>query len=187
MDPGAEIQSRADRLPVEVVEDAIRRSFARLELHREQALRLAQAKRPSKRQPGVFLVAAIDRLERYLHVAKELTDREAMRLWVEYVLAEDATDSRPSRRRRSTFIGGARQRARAAARERFAALAAEVIDELEDAITEPFEPGADGQPGRCSARTRRGDRCKNPAVANGLCELHSRLAADPELARALRL
>jgi hypothetical protein len=187
LDPGAEIQSRADRLPVEAVDDAIRRSFARLELHRQQALGLAQAKRPSNRQQGVFLLAAIDRLVRYLHVAEELTDWQAMRLWVEYVLAEDATESRPGRRRRSAFIGGGRRRARAAARERFAAIAAEVIDELEDAITEPFEPAADGQPGRCSARTRRGGRCKNPAVANGLCELHSRLAADPELARALRL
>jgi hypothetical protein len=181
VDPGVETQLPA-RKPVDAVEEAIRRSLAVLEVHRQRALRLAQSKRPTERQQGSFLVAAIDRLERYLHVAKELTDWDAMRVWVEGVLADEASEHHRSHRRRSVFTGSAHRKAIAAARTRFEAIAAEVIDRLERALANPSDPERNGRPKRCVARTRRGSQCKNPAVETGLCELHSRIAADPELA-----
>jgi hypothetical protein len=163
------------------LDDAIRRAFALLELHRHEAFALTRSKRPAKRDEGRFLMAAIDRLERYLHVAEELSDSEAARLWVEEVLA-DWTEPDRRRRGRGSSSRRSRRKARVRSRARFEAIAADVMAGLEDALSElpSHEPGA--EPERCVAPTRRGTRCKNPAVANGLCGLHARLANDPLVA-----
>jgi hypothetical protein len=156
------------------LEAAIRRAFALLERHRHEAFLLAHSRRARERYEGAFLTAAIDRLERYLHVAEELTDSQAMRAWVEDVLAEESTERRHARRRRP--VGSrARRKAMGRAGARFEAIASEVMAELEGALSQsPPEP-AERPEERCVARTRRGTRCKNPAGPDGLCDLHARL------------
>jgi hypothetical protein len=169
------------RRPGDALDDAIRRAFALLELHRHEAFALTRSKRPATREEGLFLMAAIDRLERYLHVAEELSDSEAARLWVEDVLA-DWTEPRRRRRGRGRFSAGSRQKARVRARARFEAIAADVMAGLEDALSNLPSHEAGAEPERCVAPTRRGTRCMNRAVANGLCEMHARLANDPLVA-----
>ena len=146
-------------------------------MHRGEAFLLCYAKRPAERYEGRYLVAAIHRLERYLHVAEELTDFEAMRVWVEDVLAEDSAEHRRSLGHRP-FASRARWKARERAGERFEAIASDVMEKLEAALSES-DPSPE-QSWQCVARTREGGRCKNPAVERGLCELHARLDR-PEL------
>jgi hypothetical protein len=177
LDPAVESQLVARR-PRHGLDDAIRRAFALLELHRHQASVLARSKRPRKREEGRFLLAAIDRLERYLHVAEELSDSEAARLWVEYVLA-DRTEPRRRRRGRGRLKARRRRKARLRAKACFEAIAAEVIAGLEDSLSQlPNNGEPSEKPERCVALTREGPRCRNPAVSDGLCELHARLAAE---------
>jgi hypothetical protein len=173
LDAEADTQRRVDRPPVEALDDAIHDAFALLERHRREASLLSHSRQAAERYEALYLVAAIDRLERYLHVADELTDFEAIRVWVEELLAENAAEhARHSRRR--PFGSRTRRKARERAGARFEAVAAEVTAQLEDALSEPdLEPE---QSWRCVAKTRHGARCKNSAIEDGLCELHARLA-----------
>jgi hypothetical protein len=174
VDPEADSRRPVGRPAAEALDDAITGAFAALEVHRHDAFLLSRSKRAAERYEGLYLVAAIDRLERYLHVAEELTDFEMMRAWVEDVVAEEAAKhERRSRHRRSG--SRTRRKARERAGARFEAIASEVMAELEAALSDP-NPGSE-QSWRCIARTRQGSQCKNPAVEGGLCELHARLAA----------
>jgi hypothetical protein len=162
-----------ERPRVRALDDAIHGAVALLERHRREAFLLSHSKSAAERYEGLYLMAAIGRLERYLHVAEELTDFEAMRAWVEELLAEDsAAHGRSSRHR--PFASRTRRKARERAGARFEAIASEVTAQLEAALSEPdSEPE---QSWRCVARTRHGTRCKNSAAEDGLCELHARLA-----------
>jgi hypothetical protein len=90
VDPEADSRRPVGRPAAEALDDAITDAFAVLEVHRHDAFLLSRSKRAAERYEGLYLAAAIDRLERYLHVAEELTDFEMMRAWVEDVVAEEA-------------------------------------------------------------------------------------------------
>jgi hypothetical protein len=105
-----------------------------------------------------------------------VTDSRGIRSWVEGVLAEGWVERDVLHLDMAWLSPRARRRAVARARERFEPIAAEVMA----ALAEP-PPEAETQLGRCTAATRRGTRCKNPAETNGLCRLHARFAADPAL------
>jgi hypothetical protein len=170
------------RRPSDGLDAAIRRAFALLDLPRQEAFLLVDSRHATERFEGVFLMAAINRLERYLHVAEELTDSEAMRVWVEDVLAEESAARDRARRQRS-FASLPRRKARARAGARFEAIASEVMAELQTALAETDAPLAE-ESWRCVARTRQGTRCENPANASGLCELHAALVEDSALMSA---
>ena len=177
MGPGAESQRQTNGAPGVALDRAIRGAFAHLELHRHDAFLLTYSKHRSERHEGRFLMAAIDRLERYLHVAEELTDLDAMRSWVEDVVAEELTGRGETRRHRLTG-SGARKKGLAQARERFEEIAAKVQAGLEAALSKTAPPVPKPERRRCTARTRQGTRCKNPADDTGLCSLHSGLTDD---------
>jgi hypothetical protein len=163
----------------------LRRVFVLLEAHRRGAVLSSRAGRPSRRYEERCLAAAIVRLQRHLRVAERLTGSEGIRWWVEDVLAEEGWREPEHGHRDVAWLSlRARRKASAGARRRFEAVTAEVLDKLGDAARSEqptSEPAA--QPERCTALTRRGTQCKNPAETNGLCGLHARLAVGPVLAR----
>jgi hypothetical protein len=159
------------------VRAAIARMLEWLELHRRQAIRDSDSRRRSRRYEELCLAAAIARLERHLRVAEEVTDSEGIRRWVEDVLADRSAERDLSPRDAAWLSSRARRRANASARRRFEAITTEVISELERAELSRIPQGVPAaQPERCTALTRRGTRCKNPAERHGLCGLHARLA-----------
>jgi hypothetical protein len=150
-----------------------------LEQRRRQSIRDSASRRPSQRYEELCLAAAIARLERHLRVAEEVTDWEGVRYWVEDLLADRSAWRGRSSGDAAWLSARARRRANARARRRFEAMATEVLAELErrQQLSElaKVEPGT--EPARCIALTRRGTRCKNRAETDGLCGLHSQLAA----------
>ena len=46
-------------------------------------------------------------------------------------------------------------------------------------------PGNFTRAARCGARTRRGSRCRCPAMANGRCRLHGGLSTGPKTAEGI--
>jgi hypothetical protein len=158
---------------------AVDRVLVLLEQRRRQSVRDSSSRRPSRRYEELCLAAAIARLERHLRVAEEVTDWEGVHYWVEDLLADRRAQRDLSPGDAVWLSARARRRANARARRRFEAIATEVLAELERGqLAELAQVEPEVEPARCIALTRRGTRCKNRAEADGLCGLHSQLAAQ---------